>query len=58
MLLRENVPSLPWSDSGASTTNCAELEAKPAAFLATIVNRPASSGKTSRIINVQTLSSS
>lgn len=52
------VISEPWSDNGASTISSAVLDAKPAAFLATHVNVPASSGKTSRMIRVATLSSS
>lgn len=52
------VISDPWSESGASTINSAVLEANPAAFLATQVNVPASSGNTSLIIRVATLSSS
>lgn len=50
--------SEPWSESGASTVNSVVLEANPAAFLATQVKVPASSGNTSRMINVATLSSS
>lgn len=58
LFLERPVTSDPWSDNGASTINSVVLEANPATFLATQVNVPASSGKTSRIISVATLSSS
>lgn len=54
----ETVVSEPWSDKGASTTNSVVLDAKPAEFFATQVNLPASSGNTSLITSVATLSSS
>lgn len=58
-LLRDKPPvSDPWSESGVSTTSSVVLEANPAAFFATHVNVPASSGNTSLIIKVATLSSS
>lgn len=58
LFLESPVTSEPWSDSGASTVNSVVLDANPATFLATQVNVPASSGKTSLIINVATWSSS
>lgn len=58
LFLESPVMSDPWSDNGASTVNSVVLDANPATFLATHVNVPASSGKTSLIINVATLSSS
>lgn len=58
LFLERPVTSEPWSDKGASTVSSVVLDANPATFLATHVNVPASSGKTSLIINVATLSSS
>lgn len=58
LLLEWPPVSEPWSDKGDSTTSSVVLDAKPAAFLATQVNVPASSGNTSLIIRVATLSSS
>lgn len=54
----ETVVSEPWSDCGTSTTSSVVLDAKPAVFFATHVNLPASSGNTSLIMSVATLSSS
>jgi len=58
LFLERPVTSEPWSDNGASTVNSVVLDANPATFFATHVNVPASSGKTSLIIKVATLSSS
>lgn len=58
LFLERPVISEPWSDNGASTASSVVLDANPAMFLATHVNIPASSGKTSLIIKVATLSSS
>lgn len=58
LFLESPAASEPWSDNGASTVSSVVLDAKPAAFFATQVNVPASSGNTSLIIKVATLSSS
>lgn len=58
VFLDTDVTSEALSDKTTSTVSSVVLEAKPATFLATHVKVPASSGKTSLMIKVATLSSS